>query len=304
MGPRAQNATSVATPRQSASMIVVNAQNEILLVHRNPKSQSFAGAHVFPGGNYDAKQDDSVEMTAVRELFEETGLLLASSSSDRFPSDTELDSAREEIHSQRMLFRDFLSQHHLTADISSLLPFTQWVTPPTVPRRFHTYFYVAFLKAAPATGFTSGGKQDRLPTPDGGQEVIAARFVHTKTALSESGEHKIALMPPQVYMLTTLMEVLRGDENTEEQRERVKALSQGPFGHMIMHPRAMPEKDENGYTILTYDGDETRGGPKGCLHRSLAKFGKGGVTTDVVIQRNFDLEKELEGLTFSDRSKL
>lgn len=35
-----------AIPRPSASVIVVNSQNEILLVHRNPKSNSFANAHV------------------------------------------------------------------------------------------------------------------------------------------------------------------------------------------------------------------------------------------------------------------
>ena len=42
----AMPSTVVSTPRQSASVIVVNPQNEVLLVQRNPKSQSFAGAHV------------------------------------------------------------------------------------------------------------------------------------------------------------------------------------------------------------------------------------------------------------------
>ena len=35
-----------AVPRPSASLIVVNPRNEILLVHRNPKSSAFAGMHV------------------------------------------------------------------------------------------------------------------------------------------------------------------------------------------------------------------------------------------------------------------
>jgi hypothetical protein len=33
-------------PRPSASLVVVNKNNEVLLVHRNPKSTAFAGAHV------------------------------------------------------------------------------------------------------------------------------------------------------------------------------------------------------------------------------------------------------------------
>ncbi|KIP12328.1 hypothetical protein PHLGIDRAFT_113803, partial [Phlebiopsis gigantea 11061_1 CR5-6] len=66
-----------AVPRPSASLIVINARNEVLLVHRNPRASSFAGMHVFPGGNFDAAQDGDLATTAVRETFEETGLLLA-----------------------------------------------------------------------------------------------------------------------------------------------------------------------------------------------------------------------------------
>jgi len=295
-----------SSPRQSASVIIVNPQNEVLLVQRNPKSQSFAGAHVFPGGNYDQKQDNSVGMTAIREVFEETGLLLASkvTGTGIGPSDAAMDHAREEIHSQRLLFRDFLSEHGLEADLSSLWPFTQWITPPTIPRRFHTQFYVAFLESAPASGFTSGGKQERLPTPDGGQEVIAARFVHPLTALAESRANNIILMPPQVYLLTTIAGILSGNKNTEAQRERIRVLSEGVFGRMVVQPRALPQRDGLGRTILTYQGDEARGGAKGRLHRCVCKFQKDGVATDVVLQRNFDVFTDLESVLSSSSSKL
>ena len=137
-------------PRPSASLIVVNDKNEILLVQRNPKATSFSGMHVrhsylnrghnlthqckvFPGGNYDEQQDGgSFEMTAIRETFEESGLLLASPSASI--SDEDLDVARYAIHAGKTLFRDFLSQNNLIADVSSLLPFTQWITPPSSPR--------------------------------------------------------------------------------------------------------------------------------------------------------------------------
>lgn len=115
----------------------------------------------------------------------------------------------------------------------------------------------------------------RIPT-DGGQEVMAARFLHPKDALTEFQEGKIMFMPPQAYILNTLAEILKGRTNTAIQREYVEALSRGMFGRMVINPRRIGE-DAEGYTILTFEGDETRGGSKGRLHRVLAKVGKGGV---------------------------
>jgi hypothetical protein len=105
---------------------------------------------------------------------------------------------------------------------------------------------------------------------------VAARFVHPQDALAEFREGKIAFMPPQAYILATLAPILQGRINTAMQREHVEVLSRGMFGRMVINPRRLGE-DANGYTILTFEGDETRGGSKGRLHRVLAKVGKGGV---------------------------
>ncbi|KAI8989741.1 hypothetical protein BD414DRAFT_315506 [Trametes punicea] len=297
-----------AIPRPSASVIVVNSQNEILLVHRNPKSKSFANAHVFPGGNYDEKQDGGhgLPFTAIRELFEESGLLLVHPSTSRMPSHAELEVAREEIHAQRRMFRDFLTQYDLRLNTESLLPFTQWITPPTVPRRFHTQFYVAFLDDTRAAGFSRGGKQERLPTPDGGQEVIAARFVHPQRALDEFNSKEISFFPPQFYLLTTLADILKGERNTSDQRERVRLLAYGAFGNMVINPRPLPGHDVKGtgYQVLTYEGDETRGGSPGRLHRSKVWFGPGGAAVGVALERNFDVFSEIEPHAFAQPTKL
>jgi 8-oxo-dGTP pyrophosphatase MutT (NUDIX family) len=88
---------------------------------------------VFPGGNYDKKQDQSLAITAIRETFEESGLLLAASSSSP-PSEGILDEARFAIHQQQMLFQDFMSNNSLKPDVGSLFPFMKWITPVGPPK--------------------------------------------------------------------------------------------------------------------------------------------------------------------------
>jgi hypothetical protein len=106
--------------------------------------------------------------------------------------------------------------------------------------------------------------------------VISARFVHPKTALKEFHEGKITLMPPQFYILTTLSTILTQAQSTPEQRSLVAQLAFGPFGRMTINPRKLAF-DSTGRGILTYEGDETRGGSKGRLHRALVKTRNGGV---------------------------
>ena len=80
-------------------------------------------------------------MTAIRETFEESGLLLASPSAaprrsiaDYLPPLCALEAARHAIHAQQTNFSDFLAKEGLRADVDALLPFTEWVTPVEQPR--------------------------------------------------------------------------------------------------------------------------------------------------------------------------
>ncbi|KAK1220409.1 hypothetical protein PQX77_016839 [Marasmius sp. AFHP31] len=299
--------SAVQVPRPSATLVVVNERNEVLLVQRNPHASAFAGVTVFPGGNYEKDQDESFEMTAIRETFEESGLLIATPKSrdGRLPTDSVLDEARHAIHSQKVLFRTFLDKHGLKADADSLMPFTQWITPVGAPRRFHARFYVTFLPSASTSGFTSGDKQARLPKPDGGQEVITARFIHPKDAISEFHTQKITFMPPQYYILDTLEKILQGNVNTSEQRAKVRELAYGKYGSMVINPRRLVGPEEApGAAVLTYEGDETRGGSPGRLHRAIIHARKGGITEKLVLQRNFDIFTEIEDKAFSPQPKL
>jgi hypothetical protein len=80
-------------------------------------------------------------------------------------------------------------------------------------------------------------------------------------------------MPPQFYLLTTVMEVLsdsptRPSENTD----RLKVLSRSAFGRMQINPSIIPHESDSTKSYFVYEGDEGRGGPKGRRHRSLIQF--------------------------------
>lgn len=178
---------------------------------------------------------------------------------------------------------------------------------------------MVFLPASPSAGFSSGDKSERLPTDDGGREVIEVRFIHPTTALEEFKDGKIRFMPPQFYILTTLRDILKGKENTLLQRETIRRLSQGAFGQMVINPKILPERDSEGRTILVYEGDEIYGGSKGCFHRAVGLIGKGGVSVnalfanesesannqsivqvpkELTLLRNFDIFAEIETQAF------
>ncbi|KAG1756334.1 uncharacterized protein EDB91DRAFT_8759 [Suillus paluster] len=250
-----------AEPRLSASLVLVNSRNEVLLVQRNPQAKSFAGTHVFPGGNFDAKQDTSLEWTAIRETFEEAGLLLASS--DTPGKLVDFTQAREAVHGGQMSFSTFLTNNNLRANVDTLLPFTTWVTPPTAPRRFRTEFFVAFLTNSASDGLSS------------------------ESAIEEFRTGQISLFPPQYYIMETLRPILTGPTSTESQRNAIRMLSKAAFGRMVINPRVFRVNDGVDEAFV-YEGDELRGGPKGRLHRVVVKR-KGAGFSQINLQRNFDL---------------
>lgn len=122
-------------PRPSASVVLLSPENQILLLHRVQTSSSFPSAHVFPGGNLsdfhdgmvpgsgDVKRhEDSLpyRLGAIRETFEECGILLAHESGSKtkplnLPS-AERDKARKEIYENKVRFNEWLASVGGVAD--------------------------------------------------------------------------------------------------------------------------------------------------------------------------------------------
>lgn len=107
--------------------------NEILLLHRVQTSSSFASAHVFPGGNLSSQDgpcpppedhtrhydSPAYRRAAIRELFEESGILLAKdgTSGKILAVDEEnRERGRRLIHQNQMSFDNWLKQQQATAE--------------------------------------------------------------------------------------------------------------------------------------------------------------------------------------------
>lgn len=114
------------TTRHTTSVIVISPHNEILLLHRVKTSTSFASAHVFPGGNLStqdgpcpaqddlARHDDApwYRRAALRELFEESGILLAREQQEQGKmlqvAEEKRERGRRAIHQKEVTFADWL----------------------------------------------------------------------------------------------------------------------------------------------------------------------------------------------------
>lgn len=133
--------TIPVTPRPAAAILLLRdaaAGLEVLMICR-AKAMSFAGgAMAFPGGRIDdadallAPQGDPLgafRIGAIREAWEETGMLLAR------PNAMATDSGTE--------FHAHLREQGLAPDHAALTPFAHWITPEQSPKRFDTHFFLA-----------------------------------------------------------------------------------------------------------------------------------------------------------------
>ena len=148
----ARDAATVLLLREGAAGL------EVFLVRRNTVVDFMAGAHVFPGGKVDAADSapgliarltgererstaPELYVAAIRETFEEAGVLLSTQLGARALEEARAALARKDS------FGSILETVEATLDAGLLAPWTRWVTPEVSPKRFDARF---FLAAAPA----------------------------------------------------------------------------------------------------------------------------------------------------------
>lgn len=172
---------------------------EVLMVKRHHQIDFASGALVFPGGkshagdhdpawaehvlgwqDYDADQR-GLRIAAIREVFEEAGILLAKRRNgeaiggEACPMDV-----RQAVDAGTTPFLEVVRDLEAQLDLSALTTFARWITPSVVPKRFDTWFYV--VKAP----------DDQLAACDG-RETVDAEWIAPSEVLrlAAAGERKV-----------------------------------------------------------------------------------------------------------------
>jgi len=157
---------------------------EVFMVKRHHKIDFASGAMVFPGGKVDAADaepglrdycagaealDDielALRIAAVRETFEECGVLLARPRGEAALVNAarllELEGWAVKLNDNTATMADFVKAENLELALDELAYFAHWITPPLIPKRFDTHF---FLAAAPT---------DQVAVHDGSESVDSA----------------------------------------------------------------------------------------------------------------------------------
>jgi len=224
--------------RPAATLLLLrdgNSGPEAFLLQRTLSAAFLAGAHVFPGGALDRADGDArvlrrvtgisdaqasarlgVEsgglaywVAAVRECFEESGILLAESEDGRAPDAARtaaLAQYRTPLHAGELAFHEFLEQERLVLRGSALAYFGHWITAPGRARRFDTRF---FLALAPPD----------QPGAHDGTELIDSVWLRPAEALEREASGAMQLVFATRNTLADLQRFARAQDAFEHARE-------------------------------------------------------------------------------------
>ena len=211
--------------RDAATVVLVRdgaGGPEVYLLRRHARMTFAPGQAVFPGGGVDPRDRD-VEVSwagpppsewaarlrcdartarglvcaAVRETFEESGVLLAGDAADTVVGDTTgaaWEADRLALESREQSLADLLRRRRLVLRSDLLGAWAHWVTPRLEPRRYDTRFFVAVLPA---------GQRTR----DVSSESDAVAWMRPADVLDAVRDGRLAMMPPTVQTCVEIAEL-------------------------------------------------------------------------------------------------
>jgi glyoxylase-like metal-dependent hydrolase (beta-lactamase superfamily II)/8-oxo-dGTP pyrophosphatase MutT (NUDIX family) len=211
---------------------------EVLLTHR-PATMAFAaGMHVFPGGRVDAADASdrlaarsviggeaaaarlggdlesdaalAAHIAAIRELWEESGILLA----DHGAPTPEIGAARRALVDGTAEFGDLAERLDLRLRTDVLQPLSRWVTPSGYPRRFDARFFAAVLPG------------DAAEATIASDEVVALEWLRPSDALDAMAGGRIGLWLPT----SSTLQQLEHMSNVAQ----LEQLAPGPLGEALV----------------------------------------------------------------------
>ncbi|MBS0337978.1 MAG: MBL fold metallo-hydrolase [Proteobacteria bacterium] len=225
-------------PRPAATLILLrdgDAGPEIFMLKRSPSAAFVANAYVFPGGGLDAADHKALDrvsglteaeanrrlgvdagglaywVAAVRECFEEAGILIATRESGEPLEPGHADALavhREAVNAGTLAFGDLLARERLAIPAERIAYFSHWITAPGRPRRFSARFFVAR-----APHGQHGSHDD--------SETVASEWVRPHVALERCAKGEIELVHPTRISLTELAAFDRAEAAFEFASSRV-----------------------------------------------------------------------------------
>ncbi len=232
---------------------------EVFMVVRHHQIDFASGALVFPGGKTSKRdyegdirhlsdgaeslsdEELGIRICAIREAFEETGVLLArEGESGRMVTAervSNLDDYRPKLDRDEISFAEFLETNDLRAGVDLLCPFAHWITPKMMPKRFDTYFYLA---KAPS---------DHAASHDGG-ETVDSIWRNPGDLLQEADEGKWTIIFPTKMNLEKLSRSANVSEALGAAQSDSVVTVEPQLGELDGRPiLRIPE--EAGYSVTT-----------------------------------------------------
>lgn len=241
--------TEAAPPRLSATILLLRDQPDlqVLLVKRHYEIDFASGALVFPGGKAHEEdsdpawadwtdgdyggQEQAARISAIREAFEEAGILLARPRSARGANAalvgrdiaTTLAPMRGPVDRREVSFLELMKEHDLVLALDTLVHFGHWITPTMMPKRFDTHFYLA--STPPEQIAEQDGRETTEAVWLGAQEALDMEEAGTATIifptrmnlgkLAETASVDAALSRFSQEPVVTVLPVIGKDDNGE-----------------------------------------------------------------------------------------
>ncbi|GAA5866103.1 hypothetical protein JCM8547_000599 [Rhodosporidiobolus lusitaniae] len=267
--------TTGATPALSASLILLaplppgqqeadGSDYKILLLQRHSRSRTYEGAWVFPGGNVDPVDSSpallrflpssssssshdpfsarspallrTLKLTALRETFEESGLLLLSPGTGRERWEKmgreERAEWRKRVSERAGELEGLLErlggegEEEVELEGEGMREWGRWITPEGLPRRFDTTFFIAFLPSfSSSPGSSSPALSSSSPSPPSNEYLLA-----TPDGIETSS---ISWLTPseairRALLYTQRLKAKAGRSSTESEEEEGEV--------MLLHP--------------------------------------------------------------------
>ncbi|WP_426754422.1 MBL fold metallo-hydrolase [Myxococcus sp. Y35] len=210
-----------AEPRPSSVALLYRRTDvgvEVFWVKRGKALRFAGGFYAFPGGKLDAADADvevrgasgeeaALRSAAARELFEETGVLVADGA--QALTAPKLEALRKALLGGTLGWGALLKSEGLTLDADDFRAAGRWVTPPSLPVRFDTRFYLVEMPESARAEWWPG-------------ELAEGAWVRPADALARWGDGTALLHPPAVHAFQVLASF------TDESEARAR-LSTPPF---------------------------------------------------------------------------